>query len=30
LVPPSPISQKKIETVLDGLGLLATRGVHAG
>jgi 4-hydroxy-tetrahydrodipicolinate synthase len=30
LVPPSPISQKKIESVLDGLGLLAARSVHAG
>jgi len=30
LVPPSPISQKKIEKVLDELGLLAERGVHAG
>jgi len=30
LVPPSPISQKKIESVLDGLGLLAGRSVHAG
>ena len=30
LVPPSPISQKKIESVLDGLGLLADRSVHAG
>jgi 4-hydroxy-tetrahydrodipicolinate synthase len=30
LVPPSPVSQKKIESVLDGLGLLAGRGLHAG
>jgi len=30
LVAPSPASQKKIESVLDGLGLLAARGVHAG
>ena len=30
LVPPSPISQKKIEKVLDELGLLAERSVHAG
>jgi len=30
LVAPSPLSQKKIESVLDGLGLLAARGVHAG
>jgi 4-hydroxy-tetrahydrodipicolinate synthase len=30
LVPPSPANQQKIEKVLDGLGLLAARSVHAG
>jgi 4-hydroxy-tetrahydrodipicolinate synthase len=30
LVPPSPANQQKIEKVLDGLGLLAERSVHAG
>jgi 4-hydroxy-tetrahydrodipicolinate synthase len=29
LVPPSPANQQKIEKVLDGLGLLAARSVHA-
>ncbi len=30
LVPPSEASQKKIEAVLDSLGLLVRRGAHAG
>ncbi|MGA2184127.1 MAG: 4-hydroxy-tetrahydrodipicolinate synthase [Bryobacteraceae bacterium] len=30
LVPPSPANRQKIEKVLDGLGLLAARSVHAG
>jgi len=30
LVPPSPVSQKKIEAVLESLGMLASRSVHAG
>jgi 4-hydroxy-tetrahydrodipicolinate synthase len=30
LVPPSPPSQQKIQKVLEGLGLLAARSVHAG
>ncbi len=30
LVPPAPASQQKIEKVLDGLGMLAARSVHAG
>jgi 4-hydroxy-tetrahydrodipicolinate synthase len=30
MCPPSAASQSKIETVLDGLGLLAGRSVHAG
>jgi len=30
LVPPSPANQKKIEAVLESLGMLAGRSVHAG
>ncbi|HTP88238.1 MAG TPA: 4-hydroxy-tetrahydrodipicolinate synthase [Bryobacteraceae bacterium] len=30
LVPPSPANQKKIEAVLESLGMLASRSVHAG
>jgi 4-hydroxy-tetrahydrodipicolinate synthase len=30
LAPPSPASQQRIEKVLDGLGLLSARSVHAG
>ncbi len=30
LVPPSPATQQKIEKVLEGVGLLADRSVHAG
>jgi hypothetical protein len=30
MVPPSEINRAKIEKVLEGLGLLADRTVHAG